>query len=96
MAKDLDSMPQRVVSKKQSTPERGTSSLQQGSGGVGEVRSKSKAKAKAKSKAKAIRLRLRLKAKANINSHASPHGVGSADFHCSVPQSRRRWNEALR
>ena len=43
------------------------SSLQQGSGGVGEVRSKA-------------RLRLRLKATANIDSHASPHGVGSADI----------------
>ena len=49
------------------------SSLQQGSGGVGEARSKSKSKAKA-------RLRLRLQAKANIDSHASPHGVGSADL----------------
>ena len=47
------------------------SSLQQGSGGVGEVRSKAKSKA---------RLRLRLKATANIDSHASPHGVGSADI----------------
>ena len=51
------------------------SSLQPGSGGAGEVRSKSEAKSKAKA-----RLRLRLQAKANIDSHASPHGVGSADL----------------
>ena len=49
--------------------------LQQGSGGVGEVRSKAKSKAKAR-----LRLKLRLKAKTNIDSHASPHGVGSADL----------------
>ena len=51
--------------------------------GVGEVRSKSKSKAKAKSKARLrlrLRLKLRLKAKINIDSHASSHGVGSADL----------------
>ena len=42
----------------------GISSLQQGSGGLGEVRSKAKAKSNAKARLR-LRLRLRLKAQAN-------------------------------
>ena len=62
----------------------GISSLQQRSGGLGEVRSKSKAKANSNAKAG---LRLRLKAKANIDSHASP------EARVTLQATARAWDD---